>query len=243
MPGKRSRLKTNSEVRRVTAAALVLVFAGVLISVVVSFIVRCYSNTKVKESWQAYSQQNLPAHDVRLGSGANLVRYQDKDRSVRSPKGLTRSPFGFKDSDGDIIVPAKFASLAEGFAEGLAWAFNFDGQGMYITPKGDTAFVVEADGLSNFRNGRAKYRVVQADGFTRDGYIGMDGFIVIPHKYASGSDFVGRFAHVAEPTWVSEFAEFVVKQSGIGIDLCFLYKHRIIDRDGNVVDAKDLGNL
>lgn len=211
---------------------------AILVLVGMLFTARCLQNASYQQAWREYIARHSQGSTSSPSEFANeLVRYQDTSVTFRSKLGESRSPFGYVDKNGDVQIAAKYAACARVFSEGFAWAFRKDGTGVYIRPDGTIAFEVEAAGLFDFKNGRARIRIVDSSSFTSDGFVDMNGNLAISPKYRDATDFVNGFALVTHPTLASDLLEYIVYNTGIGGNICFAYRVGIIDKDGKSVSA------
>ncbi|GJM18118.1 MAG: hypothetical protein DHS20C14_03310 [Phycisphaeraceae bacterium] len=207
----------------------------------VYFAVLCIQNASHEDAWRVYIATHPASTGVEPSPDPEVLeRYEDTSWSFVSPRGETRSPYGYRTQDGHVVIEAAYAACAWEFSEGLAWALTQDWRWVYIKPDGGIAFEIDAIGLFDFSEGMARFRVRGPNGMTRDGFVNTRGQVVIPAHYEDARDFIGDYALVSESTALTRMLEAFVMKTGIGIDVCFASRKRILDHTGTTVSPDAL---
>lgn len=197
----------------------------------------CVHNGRVHEQWREHVSgcDAISLQNNILSS--TLVRFRDTTATVRTRKGESRHPYGYMDSEGRVVIPAKFPLAAKYFSQSLAWVETPDGQLGYIGPEGDLRFTVDSIGLYDFNDGLAKFAVKESRGQVAIGFIDDNGRVVVEPIYRSASKFQCGYALISDSTTIGSILERIVDETGIGVSVCFAYRKRIIDKNGQVVSA------
>ncbi|MDR1054658.1 MAG: WG repeat-containing protein [Prevotellaceae bacterium] len=90
---------------------------------------------------------------------------------------------GFRDTEGKVIIPAKYDDAGGYFSEGLAWVKS-DGKYGYVDKTGKEVIPLKYNDAGNFSEGLAW---VKSD--YKYGYVDKTGKVIIPRKYDGASDF------------------------------------------------------
>ena len=226
----------SRKMRRMAGSVVVAVVAMSVVSAVSLGIV-CSHNATNRSAWTAYKNSWHAEAGDHLQS---LRSFADTSVAIKSHLGETRSPCGFCSQDGKVVIEANYIACAPEFVEGMAWARRPDGIWVVLRPDGGVVFELEAVGIWSFASGLARVRIREPDGWTADGFVDMNGQVVIPATFASAEDFVGEYTLVHERTFVTELMRGIVRRTGISAESCFAYRVRILNRHGAVVQPSRL---
>lgn len=151
----------------------------------------------------------------------DLIHFSDESQPFRTTDGLTSHLQGYKNSAGDIVIPAVYRIAQKEFTEGLAFTGHADGTRGYIRPDGSLAFEAGYPYAAPFVNGMAHVRTEREAGpygaRLRSGYIDATGRIVVEPTYDAGSDFIGSFARVTRRTIYTSIYDHLM--DGIDVDI------------------------
>lgn len=181
---------------------------------------------------------SLPAASSPQQSSEPVAEYSE-DVDYNSFEG-DNGKYGFKDKDGNVVIPAKYDNTYQVFSEGLT-AVKTNGKWGFID-KNDN-FVIDAryDDAHLFRNGQAEIKIND-----KWGKIDKSGKVVIPVKYdyigplsdgLSGTklngkwgfvDKAGSFVIAATYDWADDFSEGLASVEING-------KYGFIDKAGKLV--------
>jgi len=180
--------------------------------------------------------------------GLNL--FYDENSTYKGGYGLTYNHVGYKDDDGNTVLPAIYTGGNRHFYEGLNYAYS-DGRLGFINPDGSWAFVLQSRGirLSNvhsFFNGRAVVMKELHSSRTtpqwRFGAIDKQGNIVIDLEYLSIKEFIGEqgneYTLATKKTVFHSIYESLMDGIDISIGLEIPLPPRrwvFLDKDGNQV--------
>lgn len=192
----------------------------------------------------------LVHHFNRPQDPPGLNRFYDENATYKGGYGLTYNYVGYKDDDGNIVLPAIYKGGNWHFYEGLNYAYT-DGRLGFIKPDGSWAFVLQSRGirLSNihsFFNGRAiVMKELHSSRTTpqwRYGAIDKQGNIVIDLEYLLIKEFIGEpgneYTLAAKKTVFHSIYESLMDGIDISIGLEYPLPPRrlvFLDREGNQV--------
>ncbi|MFG0300021.1 MAG: WG repeat-containing protein [Phycisphaerales bacterium JB047] len=187
-----------------------------------------YSNSRHDRIWDEivdHAIANGIAYKPTRDPSIDRVHFYDDSSTYRSRSGLTRKYQGYRDSSGEVILPAIYKWADKEFCEGLAYVVMPDGNGAFIHPDGSVAFKANYDHVSPFVNGMAQVRNELSSNLItpqiRTGYINHEGMLVIPieNKNSNGSDFTGDYVLIAKRTIYSPIYDTLM--DGIDVSLGF----------------------
>lgn len=89
----------------------------------------------------------------------DLIHFYDESQPFRTTSGLPSHLQGYKNSAGEIVLPAVYRTAQREFTEGLAFTGHADGTRGYIRPDGSLAFKAVYPYAEPFVNGMAHVRI------------------------------------------------------------------------------------
>ncbi|MBL4699409.1 MAG: WG repeat-containing protein [Phycisphaerales bacterium] len=175
---------------------------------------------------------------------ADLIHFYDEQQTFKRQNGLTSKMQGFKDPNGNIVLPAIYHFADKGFYEGLAYVGQGNRRG-FIYPDGSWAFETNFTHVDGFINGRARVRMQSNLGDPwQAGFIDKDGNIAVEVKYLRVRDYIGLYTIVKEPTVYNPIWESLMDGLDINIGpIDFLFppgRSRFLDKDGNRVSPREV---
>ncbi len=214
------------------AIGVVLVLIAVIAAYAVSL---CVHNARIEHGWDSWTSHLSGAPSSWSEPSNDLYGYEG-DQTYRSVDGLTGSLWGYKDSTGAIVIPAKFSVCDRRFYDGVAWACGWaDQKSGYINPDGSWAIVVPGHPISGFVGHMGMFQVIGTDGFPLVGFVNRAGEVVVPPKYRDADCYVDGYVVVYERTWVGWFCDALGYRLDISLDNCLSTKSIVLDRNGNRV--------
>jgi hypothetical protein len=176
---------------------------------------------------------------------ADLIHFYDEEQTYRSRSGLTSKMQGYKDPDGNIVLPAIYESANHDFFEGLAFVRVSNTRQGFIHPDGSWAFNANFTYVDSFINGRARVRSVPYGQLRwKAGFIDKQGKIVVEVKYLGVQDYIGPYTIVSEPTIYNSTWEGLMDGIDISIGPFNLLfppaRSRFLDKDGNRVSPREV---
>ncbi len=181
------------------------------------------SNARHERVWDRYlTHAHANAVPTRpVADPIDLIRFDDESQPFRTTHGLAAHLQGYKNSAGEIVIPAVYRTAQKEFTEGLAFIGHADGTRGYIRPDGSLAFAADFPYAEPFVHAMAHVRTERDSGpyagRLRSGYIDATGRVVVEPQYSSGSHFVGPYARVARSTIYAPIYERLM--DGIDIDV------------------------
>lgn len=171
----------------------------------------------------------------------DLIHFYDESQPFRTTSGFDSHLQGYKNSAGEIVIPAVYRTAQREFTEGLAFTGHADGTRGYIRPDGSLAFKAAYPYAEPFVNGMAHVRTERDTGLfaarLRSGYIDTTGRVVVEPKYASGENYVGPYTRVVRRTIYTPIFDRLMDGIDIDIGLGWLFPSRwiFIDNQGRRV--------
>jgi len=185
---------------------------------------------------RAYKQPKEPA---------DLIHFYDEQQTFRGQYGLTSKMQGFKDPDGNIVLPAIYQFADQNFYEGLAFVRVNNTHRGFIHPDGSWAFNAHYTYVDGFINGRARVRTQSNLGdHWQAGFIDKEGNIAVRVKYLRVRDYIGPYTIVSEPTMYNPIWESLMDGIDISIPpFNFFFppgRSRFLDKNGNRVSPREV---
>lgn len=182
---------------------------------------------------------------------SNLIRFTDETNPFRSSHGGTGYFVGYKDLQGNIILPAIYQSGDKYFHDGLAYVIFEGNRDAFIHPDGSIAFKVMADYVDPFFNGRAILKnQYPSRGYPRfrEAVIDDTGQNLTGFRYYRIREFLGEpgdeYSMVTSPTIYYPIFEILMDGIDIHIPpfeiLLPPVKASFIDKDGNKASASEV---
>ena len=119
---------------------------------------------------------------------------QNVTSPLRAFKDKESGKWGFKNNDGEVIVPPTWRNAYYKFSEGLCPVVNDDKRFGFVDETGNLVIPCNFVHALDFRDGLAR---VQEEGTFKIGYINKKGETVIPFVYRKGGDFENGLAMVS----------------------------------------------
>lgn len=197
----------------------------------------------------------LVRHYKRTPEPLGFNRFYDESSSYKSKHGLTSNHVGYKDDEGNIILPAIYNGGDWHFYEGLNYAYE-NGRLGYINPDGTWAFQlsdhsIQTSSSQSFFNGRAVVmKELSSHLITpiwREGAIDKEGNIVIELKYLFIKNFIGELDHeytiAAEKTIFYPIFENMMNGIDVSLGIEYIFPPQrliFLDKDGNKVTPPEV---
>ena len=241
--------------KRLKIAAMILALPAIYL---ISIITLHFHNARFDRAYDnlrdaAQSNGLLVHHFNRPQSPAGFNRFYDESSTFGGLWGTSSSYAGFTNDEGEIVLPAIYRFPDSHFYEGLAHARNDDNKPGYIFPDGSWAFSIDANYAGAFFNGRARIRKKESDSSRTtphllDGFIDLNGNVVVETKYYGVKDFVGEQNNEFTLVWkrTPYYSIYETMMDGIDISIpliAWLFpptKAQFIDLDGNKATIADI---
>lgn len=204
------------------------------------------SNARHERVWDAYVNHawsnGIPTRPV--ADSIDLIHFYDESQPFRTTSGLPSHLQGYKNSAGEIVIPAVYRTAQKEFTEGLAFTGHADGTRGYIRPDGSLAFKAVYPYAEPFVNGMAHVRTERSTGLyadrLRSGYIDATGRVVVEPKYYDGDDFVGPYTRVVRRTIYNPIYQHLTDGMDIDVGLQWLFPNQriFIDNQGRRVSPR-----
>ena len=140
-------------------------------------------------SADGFDPQTLTA-TITEGQLTDITGKLSVEEKVNYERFYQNDKFGFKDENGNIVIPAKY-NFAYSFSEGLAMV-SVNGKWGFIDKNDNMVIPAKYDGAASFSEGLAKVSVNDKRGF-----IDKNNNMVIPAKYDDAWSFSGGLAKVS----------------------------------------------
>ena len=142
---------------------LILLMIGTLPAIyIINILWIARINSQYERVWselQSYgSRHNFVRAYKQPKEPAGLIHFYDEQQSFKNQHGLTSHMQGYKDSNGNIALPAIYHFADKGFYEELAHARKGNYRQGFIHPDGSWAFATNFTYVDRFINGRARVR-------------------------------------------------------------------------------------
>lgn len=174
----------------------------------------------------------------------DLIHFFDESQPFRTTHGLTSHTQGYKNSVGEIVLPAVYRTAQKEFTEGLAFTGHANGTRGYIRADGSLAFEAVYPYAEPFVNGMAHVRTERGTGPYADrlhsGYIDATGRVVVEPRYDGGDHFVGPYTRVTRRTIYNPIYERLMDGIDIDVGLHWLFPNQrlFLDNQGRRVGPR-----
>lgn len=206
------------------------------------------ANSRSSSLWdrmESHAQQyKLTTRFSQQPDPADLVRFYDLSKPIRTAAGLDSHMQGYQNLDGEVVIAPIYKFASKEFNEGLAFVGTESRKG-YIRPDGSWAFDANFTYCDQFVNGRARVRQVPWGSIRwRAGFIDPEGSIAVEIKYNSVGEFIGPYTIAGERTIYAPIWESLMDGIDVSIppfDFFFPPSRlRFIDKNGNTVSPREL---